>query len=164
MIPRILATILVLPLLTIYTDVLGILGGFPVMRSMGFSFQLYYNSVASSLQLQDAVGGIVKTIAFAFLIAFAGCQRGISTDAGPAGVGRAATRARRPLHRPHPHRRCHLRFRLLRPGDVMQHARRILSGSPVISVDRLAARYGEQKGLRRCHLRRPTRGNLLRRR
>ena len=63
------------------------------MRSLGYSFQQYSSSVASGVQLSDAAGGLFKTIVFAFLISFAGCERGMSTDAGPAGVGRAATRA-----------------------------------------------------------------------
>jgi phospholipid/cholesterol/gamma-HCH transport system permease protein len=92
-VPRVLATLLMLPLLCIYTDVMGVLGGFSVMMSRGFSFVQYVESVRSNIEAMDAVGGVVKTFAFAMLIAFAGCERGMTTGPGPGAVGRSTTKA-----------------------------------------------------------------------
>jgi phospholipid/cholesterol/gamma-HCH transport system permease protein len=92
-IPRILATVLMLPLLAIYTDFMGVLGGYAVMSTRHFSFVQYMESLRSQIELHDAVGGLVKTLAFGVLIAMAGCQCGIQTGAGPGAVGRSTTRA-----------------------------------------------------------------------
>jgi phospholipid/cholesterol/gamma-HCH transport system permease protein len=92
-VPRVLATVLMLPILCIYTDFLGVLGGYAVMATRGFSFVQYMESVRSQLELHDALGGLAKTLAFAALIAMAGCQCGIQTGAGPGAVGRSTTRA-----------------------------------------------------------------------
>ncbi len=91
--PRVLATVLMLPLLCVYTDVLGVLGGYTVMASEGYSFTQYIESFKSGIQTSDVIGGLVKTIAFAVLIASAGCQCGLQTGAGPGAVGRSTTRA-----------------------------------------------------------------------
>ncbi|MGN6367847.1 MAG: MlaE family lipid ABC transporter permease subunit [Phycisphaerae bacterium] len=92
-VPRVLATVLMLPLLAVYTDLMGILGGYIVMKSRGYSFPQFMESVRSGVTLQDAAGGILKTVVFALLIACAGCERGLMTGPGPGAVGRSATRA-----------------------------------------------------------------------
>jgi phospholipid/cholesterol/gamma-HCH transport system permease protein len=92
-IPRILATVLMLPVLCVYTNFLGILGGYCVMISRGFSYAQYMETLKAGVHLEDAVGGVAKTLAFGALIAIAGCQCGMQTGAGPAAVGRSTTRA-----------------------------------------------------------------------
>ncbi|HUO09949.1 MAG TPA: MlaE family lipid ABC transporter permease subunit [Phycisphaerae bacterium] len=92
-VPRVLATVLMLPVLAVYTDLMGVLGGFIVMKSRGYSLVQYMESVRSGVTLQDAAGGIIKTFVFALLIASAGCERGLATGPGPGAVGRSATRA-----------------------------------------------------------------------
>ena len=92
-VPRVLATVLMLPVLAVYTDLMGIIGGYVVMKTRGFSFSQFMESLKSGVQLQDAAGGILKTLVFALLIACAGCERGMLTGAGPGAVGRSATRA-----------------------------------------------------------------------
>jgi phospholipid/cholesterol/gamma-HCH transport system permease protein len=92
-VPRVLATVLMLPVLAVYTDLMGVFGGYVVMTTRGFSFLQYVESVRSGVTLQDAAGGILKTFFFALLIACAGCERGLTTGPGPGAVGRSATRA-----------------------------------------------------------------------
>ncbi|MGH7176089.1 MAG: ABC transporter permease [Tepidisphaeraceae bacterium] len=92
-VPRVLAAMLVTPLLTLYCIVLGILGGYVVMSGMNFTFIGYVNSVRESLRMSDLVGGVAKTIVFAFLVGGIGCFRGLRTLTGPGAVGDSTTKA-----------------------------------------------------------------------
>ncbi len=92
-VPRVLATVLMLPVLAVYTDLMGVLGGYVVMATRGFSLSQYMEAMRSGVVLADASGGILKTLVFALLIACAGCERGLMTGPGPGAVGRSATRA-----------------------------------------------------------------------
>lgn len=92
--PRALATTIMLPVLTIFSDLLAILGGMIVAKvSIGVS----YNSFASGLKLlfqsQDLVGGLLKTFVFGFIIAVMGCYHGFETRGGAEGVGMATMKA-----------------------------------------------------------------------
>ena len=91
--PRILAMVLMLPILCVYTDILGVLGGYIVMSTRGFSLIQYLQSFKSGVEVSDVTGGLIKTLAFAVLIASAGCQSGLRTGAGPGAVGLSTTRA-----------------------------------------------------------------------
>ncbi|WP_022667010.1 MlaE family lipid ABC transporter permease subunit [Desulfospira joergensenii] len=91
--PRVIASTLVTPLLTLFANLVGILGGAVVILSFDYPFVTYYNQVAGFVTWQDFVGGIVKCFVFGILIAATGCIRGYQTGQGASAVGEATTRA-----------------------------------------------------------------------
>ncbi|MEE4364015.1 MAG: MlaE family lipid ABC transporter permease subunit [Desulfotignum sp.] len=91
--PRVMASTLMTPLLTVFAILVGILGGAIVLLSLGHPFAAYYNQVAGFVSWGDFVGGIIKCFVFGVLIAATGCIRGYQTSQGPSAVGEAATRA-----------------------------------------------------------------------
>jgi phospholipid/cholesterol/gamma-HCH transport system permease protein len=92
-IPRIIALTFVTPLLTIFANLMGILGGALVIVSMGYPPIAYYNQVVNFVTWQDFSGGIIKCFVFGVLIAATGCIRGYQTARGPSAVGEATTKA-----------------------------------------------------------------------
>ena len=92
--PRIFATIICLPLLTILADFMGLVGGFfvsvPVAR---LDSAQYWSSVYQALGFEDVVQGLSKPFIFAIIIALAGCYSGLTTTGGTEGVGRSTTQA-----------------------------------------------------------------------
>ena len=91
--PRMLALIIIMPLLTIYADILGILGGGIVAGSLGVSPIQYIVQGEAALSFIDIVVGLLKALVFAILIAIAGCRAGINSGRSSAAVGQAATNA-----------------------------------------------------------------------
>ncbi len=92
--PRILALTLIMPLLTIYSDVIGILGGlFVGMGMMDISAIEYYLQTKQSITLVDWSTGIFKSTVFGFLIAIIGCMSGIQCGRSASAVGDATTTA-----------------------------------------------------------------------
>lgn len=92
--PRILALTLMAPLLTLYADMLGILGGaFVGLTMLDMSPYTYFRETAEAIRLSDAVKGLIKGTAFGALIGFAGCLRGIECGRSAQAVGRATTSA-----------------------------------------------------------------------
>ncbi|PHS25546.1 MAG: hypothetical protein COA83_05055 [Methylophaga sp.] len=92
-IPRILALVLVMPLLTIYANLLGIIGGGIVAGSMGIDPLQYIHQASGVLSWAHISVGLIKSIVFALLIAVAGCRAGINSGRSSAAVGQAATQA-----------------------------------------------------------------------
>lgn len=92
-IPRVIAAVFVIPLLTMFNHLFGLLGLLVVMVSLGFSPITYYHQIQQAATLTDLFGGLVKTLVFGVLIAGIGCLRGLQTGKGPSAVGDAATRA-----------------------------------------------------------------------
>lgn len=92
-IPRILAAVFVTPLLTMFNNLLGIVGCVLVMIPMGFSPITLINQIQGAADLEDLFGGLAKTFVFGFLIAAIGCLRGLQTKTGASAVGDSATRA-----------------------------------------------------------------------
>ncbi|MEN8210132.1 MAG: MlaE family lipid ABC transporter permease subunit [Thermodesulfobacteriota bacterium] len=92
-IPRIIAATLTTPLLTIFANLVGILGGALVIISFGYPLITYYNQVANFVTWQDLTGGLVKCFVFGLIIAATGCIRGYQTLRGPSAVGDSTTRA-----------------------------------------------------------------------
>jgi phospholipid/cholesterol/gamma-HCH transport system permease protein len=91
-VPKLAATLLMLPALTIIGDVLGILGGLIVaILQLNLPASLYWNDVLSSLTLADIASGIGKSFFFGYFIAIVGCYNGLTTSGGADGVGRATT-------------------------------------------------------------------------
>lgn len=92
-VPRVLAAILMAPLLTVLNMLAGILCGFFIMAQYGYSFQYYLNAVANSINYVDLIGGLCKAPIFGMIIAAIGCVRGLQTLRGPSAVGDSTTRA-----------------------------------------------------------------------
>jgi phospholipid/cholesterol/gamma-HCH transport system permease protein len=92
-VPRMLALIAVMPLLTIYADVLGIIGGGIVAAGMGISPTQYLNEAQTVISFTHINVGLLKSVIFATLIAIAGCRAGITSGRSSAAVGQAATKA-----------------------------------------------------------------------
>src|SRR5258707_9173400 len=92
--PKFLAMIVMLPCLTIWANLMGILGGalFGVAQA-GFTWLGYIQASIESLFLRDIVSGLVKSVMFGITITAVGCLEGLSTGAGAEQVGRSTTRA-----------------------------------------------------------------------
>jgi len=92
--PRMLALVLMVPLLTLYADLMGILGGTFVGATMlDLSPTQYVNETIAALTVADFVKGLVKGTVFGVLVAIAGCLRGMQCGRSSAAVGLAATSA-----------------------------------------------------------------------
>ena len=91
--PRVMATILGLPLLTVLADLVGIFGGLLIASQYGIAPNFYIQSVINTVTAWDFLQGILKTFFFGGVIAMVGCYMGLSTVGGTVGVGRATTRA-----------------------------------------------------------------------
>lgn len=93
--PRLLATAILLPLLTILADFIGMIGGWMVsclLLSLTTSAH-YWNTAWRILEYNDLAQGLVKPFVFAIVIALVGCFYGMETKGGTQGVGLATTRA-----------------------------------------------------------------------
>ncbi len=91
--PRMIAAILVMPLLTVFNELFGLIGCGVVMASWNVPVGTYLDRIREAATLTDLFGGLVKTLVFGTLIAGLGCLRGLQTDTGPSAVGDSATRA-----------------------------------------------------------------------
>ena len=92
--PRILASVLVVPILTLFSDFFAVSGGLAVgVFMLGFTPGSYMSQTLDSLRLVDVVWGIGKSMVFAFLISWVGSLRGFEARGGAAAVGNAATSA-----------------------------------------------------------------------
>jgi len=93
-VPRFLAAVGMLPVLTVFADAAGILGGYVVsVMGAGVSSSLFVQSARDYMKPDDLWLGLVKTFVFGAIIALVGCRRGLSTQGGAAGVGRSTTAA-----------------------------------------------------------------------
>jgi phospholipid/cholesterol/gamma-HCH transport system permease protein len=91
-VPKLAATLIMLPALTILGDALGILGGLIIaVTTLDLPAGLYLNDVFDSLNFGDVGSGIAKSFFFAYFIAIVGCYNGLNTKGGADGVGRATT-------------------------------------------------------------------------
>lgn len=90
---RIVAGILLAPLLTIYAMFMGVLGGVIVMLGLGFPLIAIYNQMVTGVTIHDVVVGGSKGIVFGIIVAGVGCLRGLQTQKGPSAVGASTTRA-----------------------------------------------------------------------
>lgn len=91
-VPRFLALSIMLPVLTVYADVIGILGGYLIcVYKLGIGSQMYINMTLDALVVKDVMTGLIKTVFFGMIIALVGCYEGMRTKGGAEGVGRATT-------------------------------------------------------------------------
>lgn len=92
--PRVLATLIVLPLLTGVADLVGLVGGFVVAHAtLGLSAPEFWHHAIDALGPHDLIQGLSKPVVFAFVIATVGCFKGLKVRGGTQGVGRATTSA-----------------------------------------------------------------------
>lgn len=92
--PRLIALILMLPLLTVAADVFGIIGGGVVASSIyNQESNVFLTSVRNGIDTKDIIGGVIKPVFFGLLIASISCFRGLNTTGGTVGVGRSTTSA-----------------------------------------------------------------------
>jgi phospholipid/cholesterol/gamma-HCH transport system permease protein len=92
--PRLIATCVTLPLLTIIADFLGIFGGFVIAYSvLRLTATEYWNNAYQSLSYSDVAQGLIKPFVFAFAVSLVGCYYGLRTTGGTQGVGRSTTQA-----------------------------------------------------------------------
>lgn len=91
--PRTLALLLTMPLLCLYSNVLGMLGGGLVATSMDVTWLLYLHQLRDAITVTDMATGVFKSFVFALLIAMAGCRAGLECGRSSAAVGQATTRA-----------------------------------------------------------------------
>ncbi len=92
--PRFLALFTMLPLLTVYADIVGIFGGYCVsVYKLGLSHTLYLKMSFDPLVLKDIFTGLFKTLIFASIICIISCFEGMKVSGGAEGVGAATTKA-----------------------------------------------------------------------
>ncbi|WP_297507142.1 ABC transporter permease [uncultured Caulobacter sp.] len=92
--PRLLAGVLMLPLLTAVADTIGVAGGWLVAtRVLAFNPTVYIRNTLDFLQAWDVVSGLIKASVFGFIVALMGCYHGYNASGGARGVGRATTHA-----------------------------------------------------------------------
>jgi phospholipid/cholesterol/gamma-HCH transport system permease protein len=92
--PKILALVIALPLLTVFSDVLGVLGGMVMAKTqLGVGFGEFLDRMAKAVSITSYLVGIGKAPVFAAIIAVVGCFQGFSTHGGADSVGRQTTRS-----------------------------------------------------------------------
>ncbi|HUK90915.1 MAG TPA: ABC transporter permease [Blastocatellia bacterium] len=92
--PRMIALVVMAPVLTIIADFLGALGGWAVSSQlMHVASSVYISSAKEALTYNDIIGGFIKPMVFGFIIAVVGCRAGLRTHGGTVGVGRSTTQA-----------------------------------------------------------------------
>ncbi|MEQ9360396.1 MAG: ABC transporter permease, partial [Rhodospirillales bacterium] len=91
-VPRIIAGVVMLPILIFVADIIGVFGGFLVsVYKLGFNPAIYLQNTWDFLQPLDVISGLVKASVFGFLVALMGCYHGYYSKGGAQGVGAATT-------------------------------------------------------------------------
>jgi phospholipid/cholesterol/gamma-HCH transport system permease protein len=92
--PKLLAMLVMMPCLTIWADLMGVLGGSAFgMIGANYTFGAYLGATRDALFMRDIITGLVKSVVFGLVITGVGCQEGFSTGAGSEQVGRSTTSA-----------------------------------------------------------------------
>jgi phospholipid/cholesterol/gamma-HCH transport system permease protein len=92
-VPRMVALLCVIPLLTMFNELLSLIGCALVMSTWDVSYAIFMERIRHAATLTDFFGGLVKTFVFGALLAGIGCLRGLQTGTGPTAVGDSTTRA-----------------------------------------------------------------------
>ena len=92
-VPRVIAALVMTPLLTVFADLVGMMGGSVVLMSLGFPLITFFHQVQTAVTYGSPVGGLVKAFFFGILVAAIGCLRGLQTKTGAAAVGVSTTSA-----------------------------------------------------------------------
>ncbi len=93
-IPRVLAGVIMMPLLVLIADIIGVFGGYMVsVYKLGFSPYLYLKNTSLYLEAGDVISGLIKAVFFGFIVTTMGCYHGYGSLGGAQGVGNATTKA-----------------------------------------------------------------------
>ena len=92
-VPRVLAATCITPLLAVFANLMGLIGGAVVLLSLGYPVVSYYNQVIKAVGIVDLSGGLLKSVVFGLLVAGVGCMRCLQTRAGASAVGASTTSA-----------------------------------------------------------------------
>jgi len=90
---RVVAGLLLTPILTIFAMYAGLLGGIPVLLGLGFPLRMVLYQIQSGLHFGDLAEGLSKSIIFGGIVASVSCLRGLQTGEGPRAVGESTTRS-----------------------------------------------------------------------
>lgn len=92
-VPRLIATLISAPLLTVLADVIGVFGGGLITcKEAGVSASFYFDQIVNVLLIEDFMSGICKALFFGFVVAIIACYHGLNTIGGTEGVGKATTK------------------------------------------------------------------------
>jgi phospholipid/cholesterol/gamma-HCH transport system permease protein len=93
-VPRLVASVLMLPVLTVISVFVGVFGGYMVgVELLHINPGLFMSKVYEIVELSDLLNGLVKSACFGLILSLVGCYKGFATTGGAEGVGRAATEA-----------------------------------------------------------------------
>ena len=93
-VPRIIASVIMVPLLTIVADFVGIIGGYFVgVDILGINSGIFVKNITRLVDLDDLFNGLVKAAFFGLILSLVGCYKGFNTRGGAEGVGKATTEA-----------------------------------------------------------------------
>ncbi|WP_456324785.1 MlaE family ABC transporter permease [Desulfonauticus submarinus] len=93
-VPRIVAGITMLPLLTVISDFVGVIGGYLVgVKLLGINSGLFFNKIYEYVDFDDLYNGLIKAACFGLIFTLVGCYKGFYTRGGAEGVGKATTQA-----------------------------------------------------------------------
>ena len=92
-VPRFLACLLMVPLLSVYADAIGVIGGYLVAHYRLAIPSAVYRHEIFDMRLQDLFHGLIKSVVFALIIVITACNKGLKCAGGAEGVGRATTNA-----------------------------------------------------------------------
>ena len=92
-VPRVIAAVAMIPVLTVFANLFGLMGGAIVMRSLGYPLVTYVNQVLSAVTVGDLMGGLLKSFVYGIVVAAVGCLRGLETKTGASAVGQSTTSA-----------------------------------------------------------------------
>jgi phospholipid/cholesterol/gamma-HCH transport system permease protein len=91
-VPRMLASLIALPILTLLADYIGLFGAMVVCSSeLAINTEYFISKTIDSLQIWDILTGMAKTMVFAFFISVTACWKGLNTEGGTQGVGNSTT-------------------------------------------------------------------------
>jgi phospholipid/cholesterol/gamma-HCH transport system permease protein len=92
-VPRVLAAVACVPVLTMFLNLAALIGGAVVLGSLGYPLVTFVNRVTYMTTIGDMVGGLAKALAFGLIVAAVGCMRGLGTKTGAGAVGESTTSA-----------------------------------------------------------------------
>lgn len=93
-VPRVIAGIIIMPLLTIFVDFIGVIGGYFIgVHVLNINEGLFLAKIYQYVQSEDLYNGLIKALFFGFILSFVGCYTGYNTSGGAEGVGKATTRS-----------------------------------------------------------------------
>ena len=91
-IPRVLAALIALPILTLFADFIGLFGAMMVsVHDIGINTQYFLEKVIETLRMYDLLTGMAKTMVFALFISVTACWKGLNTEGGTQGIGNSTT-------------------------------------------------------------------------